>query len=78
MKKVKHGILYEPDIGSCPSCKKLMALPRLLDLDELQSCPICNASSYGFKWLADNGESAAKRIDKFKKKVTEYDKTTKV
>ena len=78
MKKVKHGILYEPDIGRCPSCKKLMALPRLLDLDELQSCPICNASSYGFKWLADNGKSAAKRIDDFKNKVTEYDKTTKV
>lgn len=79
MKKIKHGILNEPDIGSCPSCKALMALPRLMDLDELQSCPVCHASSYGYKWLSDNGKAAASRLLKFKQSIEEaYDKTTKI
>lgn len=77
MKKVKHGILNEPDIGCCPSCKKMMALPRLMDLDKLQMCPVCHASSYGFKWLADIGKSAAARIAHFQKRLTD-DKTTEI
>lgn len=64
-----YGILNEPDIGVCPSCKTMMALPRGMELSRLHTCPKCRAMSYGYKWLADKGKSAKARIDKFKEAV---------
>ena len=60
-----HGILNEADIGQCPSCSYTMALPRFMDLDKLQTCPKCGASSYGYKWQSDKGYTAFKRMQKF-------------
>lgn len=60
-----HGILNEADIGMCPSCKKLMALPRFMNLDKLYDCSQCGASSYGYKWQSDKGYAAFKRMQKF-------------
>lgn len=60
-----HGILNEADIGQCPSCSYTMALPRFMDLDKLQTCPKCGASSYGYKWQSDKGYSAFRRMQKF-------------
>lgn len=60
----KYGILRDPDIGQCPSCKEQMALTRLTELDALLRCPKCHAMSYGYKWLADKGKSAAERTRK--------------
>lgn len=62
MKKIKHGILFKADIGSCPSCKELLALPALMDLDKLQICPKCHAASYGYKWQADKGKTAVNNL----------------
>lgn len=78
----KYGILTEPDLGRCPSCKRDTALPRGMDLNELQTCPMCGAYSYGYKWLADGGRSANARMDKLATKMQEFedvvDKETEV
>lgn len=71
-----YGILNEPDIGRCPSCKTVMALPRGMELSKLHTCPKCQAMSYGYKWLADEGKSAKARIDKFKKAIYSSEEPT--
>ena len=71
MNKNYHGILTSIDLGRCPSCQKDLILPRGLELDELHKCPRCGAASKGYKWLADKGESAKKRMDRFIKKLEE-------
>jgi len=73
MKKVKHGILTNADMGRCPSCHELMALPVGLDLDALCFCPTCKAQSYGFKWLADTGSAAAIRMETMRRRMAELD-----
>lgn len=79
MKGITYGILTNPDIGACPSCHKLQMLPRGLELDNLFRCTECKAQSKGYKWLADKGESAKKRIESFIKKLEEdSDKTAEV
>lgn len=72
-----HGILNEADIGMCPSCKKLMSLPRFMDLDKLQTCPKCGASSYGYKWQSDKGYAAFRRMQKFSAAMKEDDNDKK-
>lgn len=64
-----HGILSKADIGRCPSCHELMALPVGMELDALFFCPKCHAQSRGFKWLADNGKEAARRLSEIKEKM---------
>lgn len=71
MKKIKYGILTEPDIGRCPSCQYEVALPRGMNLDMLQLCPGCGAWSYGYRWQADGGQAAAESIAKFRKALNE-------
>lgn len=67
----KHGVLNKADIGMCPSCRTLMALPRFMDLDKLQICANCGASSYGYKWQSDEGHAAFKRMQKFRAAIKE-------
>lgn len=67
--KQKHGILHQADMGRCPSCHELMALPVGMELDALFHCPKCHAQSKGFKWLADNGKEAARIISELKDKM---------
>lgn len=64
-----HGILNNADIGRCPSCHELMALPVGMELDALFFCPLCHAQSKGFKWLADNGKESARRLRELKEKM---------
>ena len=70
-KKEFHGVLSNPDIGCCPSCNKQIILPVGLALDELFRCNYCGAQSHGYKWLADNGKSAKKKLARFIKKLEE-------
>lgn len=72
-----YGILNEADIGMCPSCKKLMAMPRFMNLDKLHNCPQCGASSYGYKWQSDKGYAAFKRMQKFSAAMKEDDNDKK-
>lgn len=78
MKKTEHGILNEPDIGKCPSCNNIVKLPRFFELDMMCTCAKYGAYSYGYKWLADSGVSAANRLSAFKRKVAEDDTDAKV
>lgn len=64
-----HGILNQADIGRCPSCHALTALPVGMELDALFFCPLCHAQSRGFKWLADNGKESARRVSELKEKM---------
>ena len=70
--KVKYGVLEKADLGRCPSCNMTMALPALTLLDKLYSCPICRASSYAYKWLADKGASHKARQEQFIRKMQEF------
>lgn len=72
-----YGILNEADIGQCPSCSYMMALPRFMYLDKMQTCPKCGASSYGYKWQSDKGYAAFKRMQKFSAAMKEDDNDKK-
>lgn len=44
-----QNMLKNAEVGICPSCHKMMAIPALMDLEEMNYCPFCGAAMYPYK-----------------------------
>lgn len=51
--------LTKPELVTCPSCNKEMALPSLMIIEhkKLYRCPVCGAQCTGAKWLNNRYDS---------------------